>query len=214
MTVLSAHQPAFMAYPGYYRRVAKSDIFVFMTGVQFERGSFINRNVINGPNGNQWLTVPLMMNGHMSKRINQMEVARAQPWRRKHRAMIQHAYAKAPLFKQRWPRIQEHYDDLTSGELWRVCSTDFAFWTKEYGLGDIPVILNNTHKIRSEELVELCQEYGADTYLSGPLGRNYVDRSVFEKAGIELKFDFTTPNKFSILHYWLHSEETPWKARP
>jgi hypothetical protein len=43
-------------------------------------------------------------------------------------------------------------------------------------------------------LVDLCRAVGADTYLSGSNGRNYMDMSLFEEEGIRVIFqDFTPP---------------------
>ena len=42
--------------------------------------------------------------------------------------------------------------------------------------------------------MELCIKVGATTYLSGPFGRDYLDASAFEKAGIELLYhDYIHP---------------------
>jgi hypothetical protein len=47
---------------------------------------------------------------------------------------------------------------------------------------------------KSALLANLCVEAGAQTYISGPFGREYIDRSVFERAGIELLFhDYAHP---------------------
>ena len=49
---------------------------------------------------------------------------------------------------------------------------------------------------RKDELVlNLCQEVGATTYLSGPLGRHYLCEEKFREAGIEVIYhDYREPS--------------------
>ncbi|KKK62624.1 hypothetical protein LCGC14_3002480, partial [marine sediment metagenome] len=134
MTTLSAHAPAFLANANFYHRIAKSDVFVMHLGVQFEKGSFINRNRIQGVNGPVWLTVPVKLKGYVNGSISTMGVERAQPWKRKHRALIHSHYIKAPHFKENWPKIQGLYDALTGGTLVRILLRDYTFWMIELGM--------------------------------------------------------------------------------
>jgi hypothetical protein len=41
---------------------------------------------------------------------------------------------------------------------------------------------------KTERLVELCRQAGATEYLSGPSARGYIDESLFESAGITLRY--------------------------
>ena len=56
MTILSAHQPAYLPNATYLERIAMSDIHVVLDAVQFERGSFTNRNQILCGGTPKWLT--------------------------------------------------------------------------------------------------------------------------------------------------------------
>jgi len=50
------------------------------------------------------------------------------------------------------------------------------------------------HGSRSDLLLDICRKLDASTYLSGPAGRQYLDISLFEAAGIALDFHlFTHP---------------------
>ena len=37
--------------------------------------------------------------------------------------------------------------------------------------------------------MNLCRELGAKTYLSGPLGRNYLREDIFQSSGIAVRYD-------------------------
>ena len=42
--------------------------------------------------------------------------------------------------------------------------------------------------IRSDLLVNICKEMGADEYLSGPSGRNYLDDKLFKNEKIRVTY--------------------------
>jgi len=54
---------------------------------------------------------------------------------------------------------------------------------------------------RTERLVSICQQAGADTYVSGPSARGYIDEACFRAAGIELRyFDYAGYPEYPQLH--------------
>ena len=224
MTVLAAHQPAFMMYPGYLDRIRQADVFIVLTGVQFEKNSFTNRNRIKTQHGAKWLTVPLELKGRTDKCIASLEMAPFKSWRQRHLKTIQHAYSKAPRFEENWPKIQALYGDLWGNlTFMHIFGETLVFWLKEYGLQKdaSQLVFNNFKKVRTPELIHLCHEHGADTYLSGPLGRDYLDEDQFREEGIKLEYhDYVqTPYQqlfgefipnLSILDMWMNTEEAGW----
>ena len=47
---------------------------------------------------------------------------------------------------------------------------------------------------KSDLVLDLCKAMSARTYLSGPLGRSYLNLSAFEEAGIEIAYhDYKHP---------------------
>ncbi|MEO0049645.1 MAG: WbqC family protein, partial [candidate division WOR-3 bacterium] len=61
----------------------------------------------------------------------------------------------------------------------------------------VPIIYSSSLKVEgtsTERLVNICRAVGADKYLSGPGGRNYMDLSLFEQEGIKVVWqEFTHP---------------------
>lgn len=53
--IISIHQPLFIPWFPYFEKMAQSDLFIFMTTCQYEKGSCLNRNKING----SWWTKPI-----------------------------------------------------------------------------------------------------------------------------------------------------------
>ena len=59
MVRVSIHQPNYIPWIGYFDKMSKSDVFVFLDSVEYSSGSVINRNKIRNATGWNWLTVPI-----------------------------------------------------------------------------------------------------------------------------------------------------------
>ena len=54
---------------------------------------------------------------------------------------------------------------------------------------------------KSELILNLCNEVSAKSYISGPLGRDYLDINSFKKAGIDVLFHNYNHPKYSQHDY-------------
>lgn len=185
-TVIS--QPRFLPAASYFHRMTLADVFVVLDTVQYTPRDWENRNRILGPDGPQWLTVPVV---HVSRtqRILETRIDNAQDWRSKHLRTLEAAYARAPhyaatmrvledLYGRDWNRLLEldrHFMDAVVGELGIRCRFVLASELAGEGKGQ-------------DLLVSLCRAVGADTYLSGSLGRNYLRTGDWAAAGIRLRY--------------------------
>jgi hypothetical protein len=193
--IVSINQPAYLPWLGYFHRIAVSDLHIVLDHVQFEKNSFTNRNRLRTAAGPTWLTVPVRTGGRFGELpINEVEIADA-GWRRKHWETMRFACAKAPFFadyqaffqevyERDWPRLAPLCEVIT-GEL---CAA-FAIATLCVRSSELGV---EGHK--AELVLNLCRAVGATTYLSGPLGRDYLNPEDFAAAGIALTFhDYRHP---------------------
>ena len=220
---IAINQPAFMPWPGYLDRIARVDQFVIMDAVQFERGSFINRNRIKTQHGARWLTVPVKLKGHMNSRICDTRIDNSKLWAQNHAKQILYAYHRAPRFGENAPFLEGLYakDQGTISDLcvnWLV-----DFWMVQYGI-ETPICLMPRafrYPGKTEQIIEICQSFEADEYLAGPLSRGYLELDKMEKAGIAVEFhDYIPPvypqlwGEFipglSILDMWMNTELNPW----
>jgi hypothetical protein len=54
---------------------------------------------------------------------------------------------------------------------------------------------------RTQRLVSLCQQAGADVYISGPAAKDYIEEDLFIQAGIELQYmDYSNYPEYPQLH--------------
>jgi hypothetical protein len=219
MMIVSIHQPAYLPWLGYFDRIAKSDLFVCLDNVQFERNSFTNRNRIKTARGPTWLTVPVRLDGHFETTIADIEIDEMQNWRRKHLRSIEQNYSRTPNFDRKFEHLVTLYQDKTN-RLADLCLNQLRFWLMELGVST-PVVRASELPAsgrKSELVLELCQNAGATTYLSGPLGRGYLEEDEFSKAGIAVKYHkFVHPTypqlygdflpAMGVVDYWMNCDE-------
>jgi len=195
--IVSINQPAYLPWMGYFDRIKQSDLHIVLDHVQFEKNSFINRNQILGPNGPVWLTVPVSTKGKFGKlEIDQIEIAQTVPWAKKHWKSIEMSYRKAPHFKK--------YEALLSSVYrkdWKLLN-ELNWELTQHFLAELGI---HTEIVRSSQMggfshkksnlvLEICERMDAKKYLSGALGRDYLNESDFEDKGISVEFqDFVHP---------------------
>jgi len=217
--ILSAHQPAYLPWLGYFDKIARSDVFIYLDSVQFEKNSFINRNQIKTPQGPLWLTIPVKTKGHTSTTLRSTEIDDVQPWRTKHLKSIQMNYRKAPRFEERFPKL-EALIRMPESNLAEYCFQQLHFWLQELSI-DTQVVRSSGlsfESAKSNLILDLCRHFSAGHYLSGALGREYLIEDDFNKAKIVVNYqDFTSqmhaqlwgdfiPN-LSILDWWMNTTD-------
>jgi len=214
--ILSAHQPAYLPWLGYFDKIAKSDIFVFLDCVQFEKNSYINRNQIKTSQGVQWLTMPVLTKGHLGKTIFDMRVDEGVSWRRKHLASVLHNYKTAPFFDYGYQRL-ERLLSMQMGNLGAICWHHLEFWLREFDI-KTRVVRQSELMIggkKSDLILNMCVHHQASVYLSGSMGRGYLNISRFQECGVDVKFQDYSPVRYpqlwggfvprlSVLDYWMN----------
>jgi hypothetical protein len=218
--IVAIHQPAYLPWLGYLARVAAADTFVFLDTVQFEKNSFTNRNRIKSANGPVWLTVPVRQKGHIGKPLSVLEIDDTTDWRTKHRRSIEQNYRRAP-------RFSECEGELTTllqpGEalLAELCFRQLKFWVEELHIDTRIMRASELGVIgqKSELVLNICRGLGATQYLSGPLGRGYLDEGSFVSAGVGVIYhEYLHPiypqlygafePAMSVVDYWMNTSDT------
>ncbi|MBI2265193.1 MAG: WbqC family protein [Armatimonadetes bacterium] len=194
--IVSIHQPSFLPWLGYFHRIALSDLHIILDTVQFARGkdSFINRNKIRTPQGWMWLTVPVSSPhirppGGGNPPISETRIANATPWAKKHRNALETSYRGAPFWDQYGHSLLALYE--THWELLSPMNLAFTRWClDQLGIKTRIRLASELHsdKQKSDLVLDLSRKVGATTYISGALGRRYLDEESFQKAGIRLLY--------------------------
>ncbi len=200
-TVLAAHQPQYLPYPGYFDKMLRCDVFVFLDEVQFKVREFQNRNRIRTKDGWMWLTVPVLTKGRRFQAIKDVRVVPGDDWGARHMRALEVNYGRAPFFddyaaffRDVYARSWERFDAL--------CYVLIDFMRGCFGV-ETPCIKESelgTTARSTARIIELCRKVGADTYLSGDGGRVYLDEGMFEDAGIRLVYQNYSPIVYNQLH--------------
>ncbi len=195
--IVGIHQPNYLPYLGFFDKLRKSDVFVIYDDAQFNKGDFQHRNRIRIYHGWKWLTIPVEKK-HIP--INQIKIKNeikigGVTWQEEHLKELYNNYIKAPYypdFENSIRKIYEQdYDMLIdiNLEMIKFLIQSFEINTKVIYSSEFEFTSKST-----ERLVDLVNTIGGDTYLSGPMGRDYLDLRLFEKKGIGVAFqDFKHP---------------------
>jgi hypothetical protein len=197
--IAAIHQPNFFPWPGYFRKIARADTFIFLDCVQFSRGTWTNRVKLLVGGEPRWVTCPF---GHKSggfQIISDIIIDDSQPWRARLCRTLEVNYRKAPYFDTIFPQVatcirrpETHlsaYNIRNIIEIARLLGldTDFA----------LASALMQSQAFRDSEpsgstlsgsslLVRLCLRVGADHYLAGDGAEGYEQPEIYDRQKITL----------------------------
>lgn len=194
MSVCVISQPRFFPGLHYLHRMMIADIFVIFDTVQFTPRHEENRAKLKTPQGPEWLTVP-MRKSSREQLILQTYVDNSQPWPDKAIKTLQTLYGKAPYYKTYEPEIIA----ILKGPYQTLPQLDRASWEPALRLLEITCQFVYASELPvsgkgPQLLLDICKYLGADTYLSGAFGAEYLDIGEFADEGIAVKFhDYSYP---------------------
>jgi len=182
-------QSNYIPWKGYFDQINAVDEFILYDDVQYTKNDWRNRNRIKSSHGLLWLTIPVGTSGRWPLPIRDVEV-NPDVWAEKHWKTLSQSYAKAGSFRTLAPQFEAVYASLTERTLSDV---NYRFIAVVCGLLGIQTRITRSMDYRlvdgrNERLVDLCRQVGADIYLSGPSARAYLDESLFEASGIEVRY--------------------------
>ena len=184
------HQPHYLPWLGLIDKIDRSDLFVVLDHVQYERRGWQNRNYVAAKSGPVLLSTPVINQGR-HERIMDKKIDNTQPWKEKHRkTLAEHCYKRAPFWNTYREEVLRIYDtdwerlvDLAMATT-RLVLTGFGITTPivySSELGEFP-------GQKSELLAQVSAKVGATVMLSGDGARDYVDPEVFQRYGIGVEW--------------------------
>ncbi|WP_328863210.1 WbqC family protein [Streptomyces sp. NBC_00306] len=184
--IISAHQPAYLPWLGYFAKIARADLFVLHDRSRIGRRNMLNRNTIGGPR-DLLLTIPLAHEDLRAERpIDEVHLV-DDGWRRRHWKAVQMAYRRAPHFRTHAEFLESYYaTEFTT--LNEVCLPFIDYCLEQLKI-DTPV-----HRISQLDLPAfdrqtiiplLCERFGADAFIAGPQAVNYLKTDGLEGIRID-----------------------------
>lgn len=175
-------QPSYLPWRGYFHQIQKADVFVFYDDVQVDKHGWRNRNLVKGPNGLQWLSVPILSKGAThGPALNDVRTDPSDPrWARKHRQTLKQLYGKMPHFKRYADVRAPFYEDPPELLVELTINTTVAL-ARAMGLAPRFVRSSelNIKGGKVERLVAITQHVEATHYITGPAATSYLDEDPF-----------------------------------
>ncbi|MBN2062068.1 MAG: WbqC family protein, partial [Deltaproteobacteria bacterium] len=188
--ILSASQPYFAPYPGFFDKILRSDIFVILDRVQFPRGTtWVSRNRFKSDQGAMWMTIPVRKKGLGLQRIDQVRIDHEGRWLRKHIASLKNSYRNAPYFRDHFPFMEEIFLKMPERlvdlnfEIIRYIMRNMFIPTRVMLLSDLDIDARGDRLI-----IEICKRAGATTFLAQGGAKKFMDRALYSEGGIMLEF--------------------------
>ena len=193
-------QSNYIPWKGYFDIIHDVDVFVFHDDLQYTKGDWRNRNRIKAPSGPAWLTIPVGASEH--RRICDVHLPSGD-WARAHWRRIEASYRRAPYFSE----LKDYFEPLYLARRWRTLAelnqTLIAGIARDL-LGIGTRFLDSRDfdltSAKGARLLDLLGRLGADTYVSGPAAKAYIDADVFEAAGIRVEWKAYRYPEYPQLH--------------
>tara|TARA_B100000614_G_scaffold257680_1_gene278349 strand:- start:423 stop:1136 length:714 start_codon:yes stop_codon:yes gene_type:complete len=206
---LSAHQPNFFPWLGYFVKVAISDIHVILDDVEFSKNNWINRNIID-TGKNSYLTIPVNKSD-TNKPINQVRLGEEYKFSiNKIIKTLDHQYKKSDSLTFIKNLLNESKDKnfifLSELNLFYL-NNIFKFFEISTSIFKKSELDLGNGLNASILLTELCKKYDCSNYISGIGSKSYIDESKFNSKKIsvtytedlQLLFEEYNLNKNSII---------------
>jgi hypothetical protein len=201
--VVAIHQPNFFPWLGYFDKIARSDIFIFLDDVQFPKtgGVWSNRVKLLLAGEPRWVTAPVERNYQGTRLIGEMQFSSNGDWRGKMLKTLISSYRRSLFFEETLAVIEPLMLNPESN-------------VAEYNIQSIKILMSaiglaTDSMVRSSDyltdgcatqlLIELTKWVGGDVYLCGAGAGGYQEDDAFREAGIFLEYqNFKMPSYHQV----------------
>lgn len=185
---VTIHQPNYFPYPGFFHKLTLADVFVVLDDVQYQY-DHTNRNKILARDRNWTRIVIPTKKEHKFSPINQVEINNKSNWREVNWKKIFDSYHDSPFFD-----LYENYLGNLYKQEWNMLfEINFETIKKTIEWLGIKIKLIRSSELNipeaaTERLVKICKATGADVYISGPGGKQYLNEKLFSANKISLEY--------------------------
>lgn len=194
--VVSIHQPDYISYLGYFYKISKSDVFVFLDDCQFSNDNMHHWNRVKTPQGECRLKVPVVQ--HLGDLITDVRTRDNLGWKEKHLKTLEMNYSRAPYYRDFYPVFREllltDYNSLADMNI--AINTEIA---KRFGFGAKMLRSSqmDINTVREERVIDIVKLVGGDTYISGHGAKAYQVDEHFSDKGINLVYTDYSPIEYT-----------------
>jgi hypothetical protein len=220
MPLVAIHQPNFFPWLGYFDKIRRADVFVFLDAVDYPRagsgsmGSWVNRVRIAIQGEARWATCPVrrMPSGSI---ISAAEIDDTRPWRAKLIKTLAASYGRAPHYADATALVEP----LINAPESNLASFNIAAITAIAGrLGLTTRFVRQSALTPSGQatmrLISLVKAVEGAAYLAGGGAEGYQEDALFAANGVRLVYQSFTPTPYgdparflpglSVIDYLMH----------
>ncbi len=200
MKRVGIHQVNYFPWIGYFNKMAKSDVFVYLDDVQLaDRGLSQRTQLINSSGKETYLTVSVEKHGHRDVGFRDVRLNENADWREKQLNFARGNYSKHPFYTE----VMDFVTDVLSHD------DSYLIDVNMRSVECVKEILGiKTETVRQSTLgydkqakkgdlmLALTECCGGDVYLSGNGAKKYMNVGDFEKEGVKVQYLTFTPFEY------------------
>lgn len=188
VTIVAIHQPEYLPWLGFFKKMMNSELFVFLDDAQFTKKGWQNRNRIRTKNGIALLSIPV--HAHSYPNINEITIDNNKNWSKRHKKSILYNYAGAPYFKEFKDFIESVFEKKFE------CLIDLNTKIIKFIMNELDIkskiVFSSELKISkkgSDRVLDICKAVGADYYITGTSwAQSHLVIEEFKKYNIQVEF--------------------------
>ena len=185
---VAIHQPNYLPYLGFFHKLSLVDTFVIMDDTQYDK-KFTNRNKIKVPGNWIWLTVPINKK-HKFVANKIVEINNEENWQSDHFKKINHSYSNSEFFKKNYKTF---FEKIYSKKWDHLFTLNYELIIQLIDWLDIKIEVIKESELNvkgnsTERLVNISKKIGAETYVSGIGGKEYMNEKMFETNNIKIEY--------------------------
>lgn len=184
---ITIHQPEHMPWLGLFHKINMADVYVVLDNVQFRKNYFLNRNKIKTANGWTWINVPV--NHNIETLIKDVQIASDSRWKKKWWDTIFYSYKKASNFNNYSDELENLVNEnWTNLSQLNISLLKFFCNHLEIKTDFILASELDIDGKASDLILNICKKMGAESYVSGISGRDYLKLDDFKNNNITVTF--------------------------
>ena len=188
MKVVAIHQPEYLPWLGFFKKMMNVELFVFLDDVQFRKKGWQNRNRIRINDGTTLLSIPV--HTHSYPKINEVTIDNEKNWSIRHKKSILYNYARAPYFDEIKDFIESIFEkkfqylvDLNT-EIIKFIMNELEIKSKIVFSSELEI-----SKKGSDRVLDICKAVEADHYITGTFwAESNLRVEEFKKSNIDVEF--------------------------
>ena len=186
--IAAIHQPDFLSYLGFFRKISLADIFVVLDNIQFvsSNNSWTHRDKILTKNGPRWITISHKKCSR-NDLIKDIEISYNDEWQIKSLNLINENYRKSDYYKEVIPIIENIYNfkpamliDFNMRSI-QILFELFNINPKIYYASKLDI-----EGKKNELLINILNKIKVNKYLAGAGSKAYMDLDEFKNHNINV----------------------------